>query len=584
MAVFIVFALVLGLACYLVFTQGFFSSIIMAMLCMMSALVAFNYFELLAGLLNSRGFAAYGTKGGSLVAIFLVTLLILRLLTDHFIKGNMNFSMLIDRIGASFFGLLSSLTMVGIIALGFQMMPIPSQIMGFDRYPDMEKLEEAKNFFPSADGFVLSLVKQSSNYGFGGSTNFCHFHPDMRRELYMNRLTLAQGSRQEASPDAIRLVKAWMIEDGLKDLSSGTTLNPEVDGQFIAARVQISAGSEAKPGAQDADGKIRFALGNFRLVGFDPEERRKPGTSIYPIGFLLPDWKVADSVGLGEGKMLPGTREVDLLFEWPGDMQEIAPNYIEFKRTAWAKFTSAKMLAEAEPPVDSRYAAVNTAGEGEILKPKDSSIVYDFEKLTVITKENKKLLEKLGVPGEDVIAKAKEKEKEKEEKGDYVELEALKLDGKLVESGHILVKLEGNTDDKSARGVAVPKDYTAVLLEVDAKEYKSGSNFEVPKLVDSQLKTYPHAGMIAVGKIGTTKAIEFGYVTAAKKLAAKNFVGFPEKLELIKKNGSMEKVKIIYLIKTPTEDSLGLIGCEVGSSGILRFADGLDVVLVPGAK
>ena len=583
MAVFIVFVLVLGLASYLVFTQGLFSSLIMSMLCMMSALVAFNYFELLAGLLNSKGFAAGGTKGGSLIAIFLVTLLILRLLTDRFIKGNMKFSMLIDRIGASFFGLLSSLTMVGIIALGFQMMPISPQIKGYDRYPDLDKLEEAKNFFPNADGFVLSLVKQSSNYGFNGSTNFCHFHPDMRRELYMNRFTLAQGSRHEAAPDSIRLVKAWIIGDGLKDLSSGTTLNPEADGQFIAARVQITAGSKEKPGAQDADGKIRFTLGNFRLVGFDPEDRREPGTSIYPIGFLLPDWKVADSVGLGAGKMLPNTREVDLLFEWPGDMQEIAPKYIEFKRTAWAKFTSAKMLAEAEPPVDSRYAAVSTAGEGEILKPTDSSIVYNFEKLTVITEEKQELLKKLGVPGEEVITEAKEKEKEKEE-GNYVEVAALKLEGKLVKSGHFLIKLEGKTDDKSARGVYVPPDYTAVLIEIDAKDYKSGSNFEVPKLVDSQLRTYPHAGMIVVGKIGTNKAIEFGYVTSAKELAAKDFAGFPEKLELVKKSGSMGKVKIIYLIKTPKEDSLGLIGCEVGSSGILRFADGLDIVLVPGAK
>ena len=83
LAILIVLALVGLLTFYQAFTQGLFSTFVMAVLCVVSALVAFNYFELLAPLLG-RGLAKMklGLMGGeatSLLVLFGVVLKVINM-------------------------------------------------------------------------------------------------------------------------------------------------------------------------------------------------------------------------------------------------------------------------------------------------------------------------------------------------------------------------------------------------------------------------------------------------------------------------------------------------------------------------
>ena len=65
------------LTVFQVFKQGFFSALIMAVLSLVSAVVAFNYYEPLGALLNDQGMGNYGPYGAALMVIFVLTLLVL---------------------------------------------------------------------------------------------------------------------------------------------------------------------------------------------------------------------------------------------------------------------------------------------------------------------------------------------------------------------------------------------------------------------------------------------------------------------------------------------------------------------------
>ena len=153
LAILIIFAIVGGIAFFLVFTQGLFSSLIMCVLCLISALIAFNYYELLGSKLNGIGLASYGGEAISLMGLFLLSLLVMRLAFDRLIKGNMKFPLLVDRIASAFFGLTAGMVIAGIIAIGFQLLPTPAKLLGFDRFPEVadRNLKERSNLFPSAD-------------------------------------------------------------------------------------------------------------------------------------------------------------------------------------------------------------------------------------------------------------------------------------------------------------------------------------------------------------------------------------------------------------------------------------------------
>ncbi len=90
LAILIIMAIVGGIAFFLVFTQGLFNSLIMCVLCLISALIAFNYYELLGSKLNGIGLASYGGTAISLMGLFLLSLLVMRLAFDRLIKAHVD--------------------------------------------------------------------------------------------------------------------------------------------------------------------------------------------------------------------------------------------------------------------------------------------------------------------------------------------------------------------------------------------------------------------------------------------------------------------------------------------------------------
>ena len=341
----LIFTVITGvLIFYQVFSQGLFSNIIMAVLSLVSAITALNYYEPLAVLLNDKvGMMNIGWRGISLLAIFVVTLFALRTVSDQLIKGNMNFPMIIDRLGSGICALVSSLTISGMIALGLQNMPISTIILGFDRCGEsLQQPESDKGLFPFGDRFVTTIMNKASCYCMAGRDSFAHHHPDYLRELYLNRLIPDEfkGSRQEAGSDALKVEEVWLVDSELRDTQNQEAVMLKTGESLIGVRIKLKPGqgNRGDMGTVDTDRTIRFSMGQIRLAGFNPNRPDKPGYSRYPIGFHAKGNSAYIKKSLKEGYFYKSSQNkpLSLLFKWPGNIKKAPPQYIEFKRSSRA--------------------------------------------------------------------------------------------------------------------------------------------------------------------------------------------------------------------------------------------------------
>ncbi len=341
---------------YMVFTQGLFSCLIMSVLCVTSAVVALNYYEPLAAILIKWGLSTFGPKTGSLLVLFSLTLYVLREITDRFIRGNMKFPTWIDRSGSFFFATISSLTIVGMVSLGIQMLPVKAVVMGFDRCPDLNNPDNDKSLYPRADEFILGIFSHSSLYTFNGKNSFKQIHPDFLRELYINRVTPTdhEGSRNEAASDALEISKENLevLKVPVVD-SAGQKVDVSPDEILLMIPVTVRAGANDNEdrGAADVDRAIRFALADFRMIGYPSDNRKAPGISKYPIGVIDKNGNRVDALPWETGYHFTTSQaNINVVFAWPRDLKKNPPVFIEFKHTARADMPTVKDLEKLIEP------------------------------------------------------------------------------------------------------------------------------------------------------------------------------------------------------------------------------------------
>ena len=114
------FAIVLILA--ITFYQGLhglFSSVIMCILTVLSAALAFGLYEVVYASFLIEHQPDHG-RAIALVGIFIVTLLVLRVAVDAIITGNMQFPIYVDRAVGGAFSFVTAMVIVGMLTIGFQ--------------------------------------------------------------------------------------------------------------------------------------------------------------------------------------------------------------------------------------------------------------------------------------------------------------------------------------------------------------------------------------------------------------------------------------------------------------------------------
>lgn len=269
--------LILAVAFYQA-VQGLFSALVMSLATLAAVLIAFNYYEMLAGPLYPHLHGA--AEAVSLMALLAIPLLVLRLLLDRFLSVNVVPHMWVDRIGGGVFGLFTALLLIGTLLVAMQMLPFDRSIGGYDAYSDRL---EPNGLFPYADEFVIGLVKKLSRSSMSPINAqpeevFGYAHDDLKLELWgtRNRPHLASTS---VLGDDFQVLGLWDVTDAPSPSMPGSTYGqaaPEyaygntLPSRVLVARVRVGAS------ARDEDNTFRVSGTQFRLVASD-------GTSFYPV-------------------------------------------------------------------------------------------------------------------------------------------------------------------------------------------------------------------------------------------------------------------------------------------------------------
>jgi len=368
--------------------QGLFSALITCVLTILAASLAFGFYEdLYLGQLIQ--YQPDHGRAIALLAIFFLTLLVLRTLFDLLIKGNMQFPLYVDRVGGGVLGFVTAMIIVGMLTIGLQMLPFGTSFLGFTRYalvdeteqvlaPDPEGGDSAarsfrskldwsqvrhrrRNIWLNPDGFTAGLVSHLSDNALQGRSRLSCSYPDLLRSLYNARSGPFRESRHTVDPDALRVTSYWdmppksfyirePVEQEGRRRSKTKTIRlalskepPEPGFKRIVVRATIDAD------ARDSDNYHRFTTEQFRLVALDRKDGPYGEYFLAGINFAQDRRWVRLYRGECVTRKAQGPLELDLVFEVP-DRPGFKPLFLEYKQNARVELRASMDKTEEGPP------------------------------------------------------------------------------------------------------------------------------------------------------------------------------------------------------------------------------------------
>ncbi len=535
------FVLILAIA-FFQGLQGLFSSLIMCVLTILCAGLAFGTYDSIFSSFLIDTQPEYG-QAIALMAVFILSLLILRVLSDMFISGNMVFPVWVERIGGGVFGLITGVVMVGMLQIAFQLLPFDADLLGFNRFaafkpgtgqeiePDDLKKTPAdqiewrrQNLTLNPDGFVVSLASTLSRGALSGRAQFAALHPDFLEELQWRRSAAQRESRHVVPADSLQVKKASLLPDGkllrkrLDRSGQSTTIEPiqapELDHQWLAVKVRVDYD------ARDEDGYHRFSPTQVRVVG---ERRGVVGrTHQY---FLHGEGHAAEGAASSNDFQHMALRrnepvivkaetrgnEFDFVFEVPDDFE---PWFVEFKSTARAEVPEIKPTGESvsEEPVAKATPPIGTSPEPEPAKPAEAV----KEEYVPVKKR-----------GGRVSARYADRARFDDQLPFALPAEVLKrqgasLSGDVLREGHAVVAFPEQEPpaDGAVTRLGVPENRRLLRLQAEARHAGSvlGGALSVSVrtlgqylIVDEKGGKYHRIGQIAVADVGGERYVEIQY-------------------------------------------------------------------------
>ncbi|MCX6554639.1 MAG: CvpA family protein, partial [Candidatus Aminicenantes bacterium] len=300
------------------------SSMIAAVLSVLCAAFALNAYPALASavLYDRQGPIANGV---ALIALFVLTLIGSRWLADALVPETVQFGLWADRIGGTAFGLIASMTMVGIVLVIMQMLPFGDFVLGYTPYDNALRRDQRVWPFCPYD-FAVSIGSLGSIGAFGGEGSFNDLHADLLREAACARNMAGANGTTFARLESLRMKSAYMPtpEDLKKALKGADIPNDPLLANPMAGKVLL-IGMQIDSDAGDIDDWTRLAGTQFRLVarrgeasaGDEGGKVKLTGGPIdhYPVGYLMavgtadgevPEWKFTAAPVNKEGKTQVG--------------------------------------------------------------------------------------------------------------------------------------------------------------------------------------------------------------------------------------------------------------------------------------
>lgn len=373
----IIILVLVGVIAFFHYTQGFWSATLSAIIAVFAAVLAVGYHESVVETLLKGKVADYA-NGFALIAVFGLTYLILRLIVDKAIPGNLRLPVILDKVGAGIMGFIAAIFSVGVVAVAAQTLPFGPQIGGYARY-EMTKEREAAisvtgrqqyqdikiapqvdattlddeeatktGLLLPVDNWLIGLVSHLSDGGsLAGQRTLEEVHPAYLDELFAQRLGIQPGANHVAMNAPKQQVEVTglfrappTIPQADAELANSRPNNTPVtyprpkEGQmYLVVRVLFHGGADSGGTPE----YVRFSPGSIRLVAQSEDEGTK---NYFPIGTvedgnLLLLNRIDDFMFIGEGSAADVTFLVPTAAVLEGKTNKVKEGvFIEVKRLA----------------------------------------------------------------------------------------------------------------------------------------------------------------------------------------------------------------------------------------------------------
>jgi hypothetical protein len=379
-----VFLFIVLITLYLA-TQGMLSALLALVTATFSSLLAMALTEPLEFLVGK--WKIEYQRGLTFLLLFLVVFAITRVVADVVVPKNVRVPLWVNRAAGGFVGFFTALIVVGTLVIGIEMMPLPSTLLGYDRFPGEKnmqgetpgRLARASGVWFGPDRFTLAVWNAASARGLGGKVAFASVHPDLSVENYGYRRNVQYASKHTVPPESFDVPVVWMSNES-KDLDPlGVKLEPGK--KAVVARTTISKGEKPERSAADSDDTFyRVTPSQVRLVTREEsakDDTRKAGRPYYPVGYLE-FGTTYTPLDLESGQLVDDFVRGRVVQDWVFQINEgEVPVLIEVKQTARKPIAS----------VSNQPAPALASGEypQKPYRSERSSLVVNFSGLDPIT-------------------------------------------------------------------------------------------------------------------------------------------------------------------------------------------------------
>ena len=274
--------------------RGMFSSMIHLLCVIAAGAIAFAVWEPLALILVNmspeRGFLSFVESvafGVSLVVPFVISLVILRLLTDKLVSGNITNSKVVDYAGGGICGLATAVICAGITVLGIGSMRVSTEFMGYqplwystDRAIGSGALVKNDRLWIPVDAVVATMYSQLSMGSMSTNQPLDKWYPELEIAGFSARVSPGDGKGRNAiNPDDFKVQSRYTVGDPngsesiadlLKDArDSQSQKYIDINSNVVSKGHLVGYVINFEPGAKERGekgGQVVVSNGQYRLL------------------------------------------------------------------------------------------------------------------------------------------------------------------------------------------------------------------------------------------------------------------------------------------------------------------------------
>lgn len=354
MATLIILLIIAGCTVYQYLKGTFVRAFATIIVTVCASVVAFGYFETLAGMLVGRGTGAelsalaIWAQPLCFVLLFVLTFAILQTALIFLTRQPVDLGVLPERIGRIVCGIFLGFILSGNLLTALALAPLPNKYpyQRFDdRSPDAERPSKA---LLNADDFATGWFGMLSNGSFSAIANkksFAALHPAFLDQVFLNRHAVANEVTTITSSQAIEVPSenaSWYASEDIKDSDGNPLQRSGYDVVIVRVGIKKVAMRQVKS----------FTPSQLRLIckpKGDTDRLIGAGKNAYPIGYLIAQnqmqkSRLNDIIAAGRLESDERAGWIDFGFYVP---EGFVPVLVEFRLNS---------ITEVKPPVPAEQA------------------------------------------------------------------------------------------------------------------------------------------------------------------------------------------------------------------------------------